>query len=456
MDLLGDIVEKDATAPSSVDAAPATGFPALYEPEKISSWKTRLYQKRQRSGAKTTSKTSQVNGGKPPAAESKLKTEPETVAEEIHRENVARMQQMSADQLAQEKRDILESLDPKVIQSLMKRLSKQDSGQKSDPLKDYIKPNTAPLFAEVEGAPGTWIGGSREIADLPHLDDEKVNEALGIQPKPSKHVKFEGDADIQEPTQSEPLDFARPSADEDDIAPQEYQFVQQMDHMKNEELLNDVHFMRPVKDAQEDFESLDIHDPEFDNKLHEKYFPDLPKEADKLAWMKPVPKASANDVIQDVAQCRFDFKGNLVPPNRKIESTRNGLHHHSEDPELAGYTIGELQHLSRSTFPSQRCIAIRTLGRILYKLGKRNYDQLVPEVDAETYQEMGGADAIVSRIYTMFWDLCKSHQVIESLTEAADESMTKNLSVRNYAIDALWLWKEGGGDSRSGSKEEST
>ncbi|SCU98810.1 LAME_0G00650g1_1 [Lachancea meyersii CBS 8951] len=439
MDMLGDIVEKDIVSPAAVNSAPTSGFPALYEPEKISSWKTRLQSKRQNARPRNRTEAAKVVSSKA----TPTRENGETEAERIHNENMARISQMSALQLEQERRDILESLDPKVVQGLMKRLSKRET---KDSGLDSLTASTAPLFAEVEGAPGTWIGGTHEIRDLPRLDDDAVNKALGVKPQESKHVEFEKEDDDDEVAEESADDYPNPMPDDDDIAPQEYQFVQQMDHMKNEDLLSDVHFMRPSKDKVPEFESLDINDPDFDSKLHEKYFPDLPKEADKLAWMRPVSKSANSEVIHDVAQCRFDFKGNLVPPLREIESTREGLHHHAENPDLAGYTIGELQHLSRSTFPAQRCIAIQILGRILYKLGKQSYAQLVPEVDAETYAEMGGTTKIVNHIYGMFWDLCKSHLVIESLMEAADGSKTQNLSVRNYAIDALWLWKEGGGD----------
>ena len=42
--------------------------------------------------------------------------------------------------------------------------------------------------------------------------------------------------------------------------------------------------------------------------------------------------------------------------------TYMGLHHHSENPHMAGYTLGELAHLARSTLAGQRCLSIQTLG----------------------------------------------------------------------------------------------
>lgn len=220
--------------------------------------------------------------------------------------------------------------------------------------------------------------------------------------------------------------------------------------MKNEDLFKDVHFIKEENQNEIDLEKLDINDPDFNDKLHDKYFPDLPKEVNKLKWMQPIhQEENKNCIIEDVFECRFDFSGNLVPPTRQIESTvHSGLHHHSESPELAGYTIVELEHLARSTFASQRCIAIQTLGRILYKLGQKSYYQLVPEIDSETYKEDGSISNVMDKIYSMFWDLIKDGKIIESLEIASDEKYTRNLSVRNYAIDALWLWKQGGGDFR--------
>lgn len=448
MDLLGDIVEKETVEIQEAPAAPSSGFPELYQPEKISSWKVRLQEKK-RQGRKH--KKQQASDPEP-RAEQAAGAPDSTMseAERIHLENIKLMMEMSPEQLEREKQELLDSLDAGVIQGLLKRIGKK---QKNESLESSMSSATTPLFAEIEGAPGTWVGGSREFPDLPRLDDDAVDKALGIVKNPAeeaKHVKFIED---QAPEPLEQPVECPPSAieDQDDIAPQEYQFVQRMDHMSNEELLQDVHFIKNSSaDALEgQFEALDLDDPKFDEKLHEKYFPDLPREVEKMQWMKPVPENRTDGVLDDVSLCRFDFKGNLVPPTRKVDSTYTGLHHHSEDPQLAGYTILELQHLSRSTFAAQRCIALQTLGRVLYKLGKQSYYQLVPEVDAETYKEEGGTDAIVNRIYAMFWDLCKACMVIESLEEAADEKRTRNISVRNYAIDALWLWKQGGGDFRN-------
>ncbi|AAS54099.2 AFR727Wp [Eremothecium gossypii ATCC 10895] len=412
MDVVGEIVERE-TAPAEApapDGVQPRGFPELYRPAAISSWRQRLQKK---------------NGQRRPPAAALAASE----AEKIHKENMAYIEGLSEEQRTAERRELLESLDPKVVQALYRRL---DARAAAD--------GTAPLVAEVEGAAGTWVGGTREEPMMPRLDDATVDAALGA-PQASM------------PEAAPTYDLPAPLEDADDIAPQEYQFIQQMDHMKDEDLLRDIHFVRNETVAPR----LDINDPNFDEQLHEKYFPDLPKEIDKLEWMRAAePEQPLASELSDVAECRFDFKGHMVPPHREVSSTQTGLHHHSENPHLAGYTIPELQHLSRSTFPAQRCIAIQTLGRILYKLGKQSYYQLVPSVDAELYQEEGGVEGITSKIYYMFWDLVKSAAVIEALQLAADERTCRHLSVRNYAIDALWLWRHGGGDPRTTARPTAT
>ncbi|CAD6614126.1 XXYS1_4_G0050400.mRNA.1.CDS.1 [Saccharomyces cerevisiae] len=437
MDLLGDIVEKDTS--DSVESNDngtlstnncGTGFPELYKPKKISSWKERLREKRAQK-KKTSSKDAEKQQTSTDA--------PLSEAKSIHNENIKVLQGMSDEQIVQEREDLYKSLDPKLIAKLLKNINKRAKDE-----------NNTPLFAEIEGASGTWVGGNKQgIYDLPPLDDEDVDVALEIRPKlgkDTKHVQFE-EAGKGKDVEEE----AKTNDDVDDIAPLDFQMAQCIDHMKNEELFKDVHFIKEESQNEINLEKLDINDPNFNEKLHEKYFPDLPKEVNKLKWMQPVQqKTDKNYIIEDVSECRFDFNGDLVPPTRQIDSTiHSGLHHHSDSPELAGYTIVELEHLARSTFPSQRCIAIQTLGRILYKLGQKSYYQLVPEIDADTYKEDGSILNVMDKIYSMFWDLIKDGKVIESLEIASDEKFTRNLSVRNYAIDALWLWKRGGGDFRT-------
>ncbi|CCK70686.1 Rba50p KNAG_0F00140 [Huiozyma naganishii CBS 8797] len=437
MDLLGDIVEKDVDFDSREEAVRGNknGFPELYQPQKISSWKQRLRDKNVRAKTDKKALPNEKDTAVVPAA-----VPAATEAQRIHNENLAKIGNMSEEQILEERRQLLESLDPKLIRNLLQNVNKRLD---------------QPLFAEIEGASGTWVGGANKNAlnNLPSLSEDQVNKALEI---PAREKKNNGDSHPQLEHAKDLYEVRDGNVeDADDIAPLEYQVAQSIDHMKNEDLLNDVHFMKKKNTPNErEGEPLDINDPDFNDKLHEKYFPDLPKDVDKLQWMQEVPSLPEDDgskfVIDDVSKIRFDFRGNLVPPTRQIETTsRSALHHHSVDPQLAGYTLDELTRLARSTFASQRCIAIQTIGRILYKMGKQNYYQLVPEVEAETYKEEGNIRNIMNKIYSMFWDLIKDLQTIETLQLASDEHKTRSLSVRTYATDALWLWKKGGGDFRA-------
>lgn len=158
----------------------------------------------------------------------------------------------------------------------------------------------------------------------------------------------------------------------------------------------------------------------------------------------PIPETRIN-TYESIGDLRFDFKGDLVELENDTDTpTYMGLHHHSENPNLAGYTLSELAHLARSVVPGQRCVAIQTLGRVLHKLGQHKYSVMpIDTEDPESKEFNEGIREISENFEKMIWDLIEQLRLLETLNEAADESKTRNLSVRNYAIEALWLWKQG-------------
>ncbi|TSN67143.1 RNA polymerase II-associated protein 1 [Bagarius yarrelli] len=88
-------------------------------------------------------------------------------------------------------------------------------------------------------------------------------------------------------------------------------------------------------------------------------------EPEKLEWMSELPPPRKKGTKQAM-QARFDFSGILIPPTEDLP-THLGLHHHGEDPELAGYSLQELFLLSRSQLTQQRSLALNTLAHILSK-----------------------------------------------------------------------------------------
>uniref|UniRef100_A0A8C5AEC1 RNA polymerase II associated protein 1 n=1 Tax=Gadus morhua TaxID=8049 RepID=A0A8C5AEC1_GADMO len=88
-------------------------------------------------------------------------------------------------------------------------------------------------------------------------------------------------------------------------------------------------------------------------------------EPDKLEWTRDLPGPRRKGT-QKAMQARFDFAGSLISPHEDLP-THLGLHHHGEEPELAGYSLQELFLLSRSQVIQQRSLSLNTLASILTK-----------------------------------------------------------------------------------------
>lgn len=453
MDLLGEIVEKDPDTTIAENALPAngqddlsiqlTGFPKLLQKKEMSSWKQRLQQKKKKQKEEQLKDTEPVvKGGKATDDQNDQAKQPLTEAEEIHLENIKYMMTLSEEQIQQERKELMENLNPAVLQNLLKKIDKSAKPKSTHDFQENS--NEIPLYAEID-TNKYWVGGSSKDKNMDKLDDAEIIKQLNINDVSKQDI-------VEEQPEEENVEVSLDRFDDETLAPQEYQFIQQMDHMTNEELLNDVHFIKPhaksgAKDVQK-YEPLSIDDPKFDEKLKQTYFPDLPTEINKLQWMQKdefLDNSSQRKVetIDNVAEIRFDFKGNMIPLTREITTTKDGLHHHSENQHLKGYNLEELATYARSSFPSQKCIALQTLGRILYKLGKQKYYQLIPEVDVEQFEALGGSvNSITYHIYKMFWDWVNHLHIVEIIELSLS---SKNLSVKNYATDAMWLYKQGGG-----------
>ncbi|KAJ1722010.1 hypothetical protein LPJ53_003542 [Coemansia erecta] len=75
-----------------------------------------------------------------------------------------------------------------------------------------------------------------------------------------------------------------------------------------------------------------------------------------------------------ISHVRFAFDGQIMTEEQSDIPTLAGLHHHGENPDKPGYTIPELLHLSRSTVPAQRSVAMSTLGCIIHKINVGAWD----------------------------------------------------------------------------------
>ncbi|KAI7906088.1 uncharacterized protein BX663DRAFT_498743 [Cokeromyces recurvatus] len=173
--------------------------------------------------------------------------------------------------------------------------------------------------------------------------------------------------------------------------------------------------------------------------MKNKYFPDVPLENDKLAWMdsrfltpelkeqeeekeklnEQLPPSEAEKVYRKI---RFDLQGRIMDPNVNIPSYQ-GLHHHGDEPDKAGYTLAELFYLTRSQVPSQRSMVLTTIARII-KRAKRSVRM------KEGSKEDG---KVWSQIWSVFTG--KEHAAAIYLRSALDD---RHLVVLVSAIQALY------------------
>jgi hypothetical protein len=392
---IGDVQERASTAPPTAPRLKTTtsGFPEHKKRTRVSAFK-------QQRGSSSHQPEPRYQAAPPASGERTERTLGDDDRKRIDEENRRRLESMSAEEIDEERQELLSGLNPSLIERLLKRANlddgRGDTGtEKPQETQDEdVEGEEAKPVKEVEGA-----------VAAPNPTGKPVAAAKG--------VRFEEDEPPNEPIDLRPV-FEVPNADISELA------------------LPSIHF--PTAPSAPD---LDPSDPEFFESLHTKYFPDLPADPSKLAWMAPIPthgsiadQESPYYPGQDglpVSAIRFGFKGGMLPPRiaRAVPVTK-GLHHHGEAPEAAGYTIPELARLSRSAFPAQRCMAFQTLGRILYRLGRGNF---------------GAQDGDLAK---GLWKGLEEGKVIQTLEEAVSAEGGHQGS-KSHAITALWLWHKGGG-----------
>lgn len=408
MDFLADIQEKEvgAVKAPSFPQPKANGFPEHKKRTRTSAFK----QQRQSATAPSPNgqdapKSRQPSASMPnqPArpAPTGSSQEKRIIGEEVN----SLLASMSPEEIEDQRRELLENMNPAILQMLLKRanIDAQSSpsvfDEPSEAKPDYPKPEDAPAI---------------------HVDDTTTPAPPPSQAeKPRKTVRFDEDAAPPQP----PADLfeagsqppPRPSNSDDTFA------------------TNTTHFPQPKA-----LPDLDPSDPDFLETLHEKYFPTLPADPSKLAWMAPLPTPHSTADRESpyypgqsslsLAALRFDFQGRMLSPARsRAIPVSQGLHHHGEAPEAAGYTVAELGRLARSAVPAQRCVAFQTLGRLLFRLGEG---------------EWGGGEAEVAK---GIWRSCQENRVMDSLMEAAGvPEGSGHRGSRAYAMEAVWLFEKGG------------
>ncbi|KAI1744971.1 RPAP1-like protein [Xylaria scruposa] len=353
----------------------------------------------------------------------------------IDRENRQKLASMSPQEIEQARQDLFSGLDPSILQMLLKRAN-LDEGASTLP---FDQPqSTSSGGGQTSIAPEIqieYISETKSSAN-PETDSTQPSTISSQNTSPNTQPRTFIPAEVDE-RKAPPKQTANPQDHtpiDDDSAPAIPPPEHKIDPASSSEAEGAHHWPRAPQPAD-----LDPSDPNFLQNLHEKYFPSLPADPSKLAWMAPIPtpnSAADRDSPyypgQDslpISALRFDFRGALLPPRiaRAVPTTK-GLHHHGEAPEAAGYTIRELARLARSAVPGQRCVAYQTLGRILYRLGKGEFGGV-----AHDDVSMG------------IWREFEEGAVMRSLNEeAGTEEGRGHRSARAFATEAIWLFERGG------------
>ena len=404
---VGDVLERKtaaATAPSAPTLKSKTGFPEHQRRNKDSRFKQRDTSSKTQAALENQGSL-QVRG-KPQDGDSTSKASSggkalwweEEERQRIDLENRQKLAEMSPQEIEEERAELMNSLSPALLQRLLQRSSINS--------------------------------GSAEV-DLSKPDREPFVNAKKPKGSSTKTVSF------AEPKQK----VSKASVPEDtssglEVDDQEAPLAEPLPH-------DSVHFPRPPQPPD-----LDPSSDTFLEDLHEKYFPSLPSDPEKLEWMQSSrsTKNSYNPSASTLSpkDIRFSFQGQLIPPKAASEiPVTAGLHHHGDAPDAAGYTIPELSHLGRSSFAAQRCIAFQTLGRILYRLGRGEFGD-----SGEPGADTVGAEDTFGELARGLWREMDKEKIVEMLVRESEGNGVdrgKHVSAKAYATEAVWLWRKGGG-----------
>ena len=400
---VGDVLERKPAAPTPPSAPSLkgkTGFPDHRRRNVENRFKERSASSRDKSD--TSSAQPRNPGQNETAAEEtvdsgKARTWEEEEKQRIDLENRQKLARMSTEEIEQERQELINSLSPALLQRLLQR-SNIDSGS-----------SEANLSNQPQNVPTKIKKPNEDIAKTVSFAEPEFDKDLASEPKVDDK---QSNDDLEAPL-AEPLPH------------------------------DSVHFPRPPQPPD-----LDPSSETFLQDLHEKYFPSLPSDPDKLEWMQTAT-SNQNDYDPSASALspkalRFSFKGQLIQPKTASAiPVTAGLHHHGDAPDAAGYTIPELVHLAHSSFAPQRCIAFQTLGRILYRLGKGEFGD-----SGEPGAGTVGVEDTFGELARGLWREVEREKVIETLvneSEGKGVDRGRHVSARAYATEAVWLWRKGGG-----------
>ena len=420
---VGDVLERKSTAPTPPSAPTLkskTGFPE----HKKRPIQSRFKQRKQQADPTVLSDGTTVSAGAQQPRQNTTHDEgaspknwQDQEKTQIDKQNRDMLAGMSEAEIAEARAELLGSLDADLIQKLLSR-SNIDSGSNE---VNSLQPPPEPIEGGILHREKPTKQKSVAFADdhappapKPTVQDEDQEATIEVDYEPDFP-----DA-IAPPTPAEEISTSTEPHSHDTI-----------------------HFPTPSQPP-----SLDPNSASFLTDLHEKYFPSLPSDPDKLEWMRvrKTDKVAYSPAASSLNpnEIRFSFDGELLAPKTSASiPVSEGLHHHGNAPEAAGYTIPELAILSRSTYAAQRCVAFQTLGRILYRLGKGEFGDA-----GEEGANRPGADETLGELARGLWrEVEKEHVIAQLVAESEGNGVDggRHMSAKAYATEAVWLWRKGGG-----------
>jgi hypothetical protein len=405
----------------------------------------------------------------------------------IDAENAKKLAEMSLEDIAHERQELFESLNPTLVQKLLRRSTIDDEPQPDFDTDLSLKTTTTTTTTTTTSSSDSphkrrpSSGSARKVSFA--IDQDLANQQV-MKPTAERHSinspsSFTSqESDEPEELQKSPRHKRRPSphsrkvsfavpdsiSQTEEVKPTaEKHSISPSPHarsvsMSNSDVEDEIplpppsHPLNPLDSIQPtvhfpkpDQSPLDPNSDTFLDDLHKTYFPNMAHDPTKLTWMQPA-NTSENAPYDPTASniepkdLRFDFNGQLIPPSLAATlPTTLGLHHHADAPSAAGYTISELARLARSAFPAQRCIAMQTLGRTLYRLGIGEFGD---ESDVDVVEPAGvGERAVMAE---GLWEAVEEGRIIETLTEEAGRKTGHQTSIM-VAQEAVWNWRRGGG-----------
>lgn len=439
--LIGEIRERAPSAatppaPAPPSTASSTGFPAHRKRSKVSSFKQR------RTGQPDVPEepSPAVNTSPPSAQDDK---------QAIQEENRQHLASMSDSQIQQEREELMASLDPGLLERFLRRAKIDEDEQPMDTTK-------------------------------PEASQEQPVTA-----KPKKSVSFDVPSTSNPPPPKPPAPVSTPkrATDEpprrptnDDLAPKQtptdlYPAAQPTS--LDPAMIEKFHFPQP----KQPMPILDPSSPSFLSDLQTHYFPEITHDTRALSWLRDPstdeedpesasPYHPASEAISiSPSAIRFSLRGTLLPPETSLSiPVTEGLHHHGDDPQAAGYTIPELAILSRSTFPAQRCVAWQILGRILFRLGRAEFGDRGGQL-SEGLWFVIEKEGVVGGMLAEAEGATHLESASRSTTEKSQDEKSdgngmpmasgigRHASAAAWAVEGVWLWQKGGGGDRGLLKE---